>query len=219
MFCPRCGRPVSDIANFCGGCGLPRAEIEKANRVNVAPVENTVKPDVDIFDIDSEISKLENDLSGAVPVVDYNTEQAEDTNSITTPSDFIRQEIKEENINKGETLGFGQSEYSYNRPNHYNYTDKKENTVPPKTTYAQREYEKETEKDQNLSPADFIWMMLISGLPVIGMLYIFWLAFIQKDNVNKRSYARAVLIITLFSFIMVFVFAMGLIFSQVAMYY
>ena len=32
MFCPRCGRPVSDIANFCGGCGLPKAEIEKAYR-------------------------------------------------------------------------------------------------------------------------------------------------------------------------------------------
>ena len=29
MFCPRCGRAVNDTSNFCGGCGLSRAEIEK----------------------------------------------------------------------------------------------------------------------------------------------------------------------------------------------
>ena len=34
MYCPRCGRPVSDNANFCGGCGLPRAEILKYSRNN-----------------------------------------------------------------------------------------------------------------------------------------------------------------------------------------
>ena len=32
MICPRCKRPVSDSANFCGGCGLPRAEIERFYR-------------------------------------------------------------------------------------------------------------------------------------------------------------------------------------------
>ena len=34
MYCPRCGLPVSDNANFCGGCGLPRAEILKYSRNN-----------------------------------------------------------------------------------------------------------------------------------------------------------------------------------------
>ena len=29
MFCPRCGRAINENANFCGGCGLSRAEIEK----------------------------------------------------------------------------------------------------------------------------------------------------------------------------------------------
>ena len=29
MFCPRCGRAVNENANFCGGCGLSRVEIEK----------------------------------------------------------------------------------------------------------------------------------------------------------------------------------------------
>ena len=29
MFCPRCGRAVNETSNFCGGCGLSRAEIEK----------------------------------------------------------------------------------------------------------------------------------------------------------------------------------------------
>ena len=29
MFCPRCGRAVNAEANFCGGCGLSKAEIER----------------------------------------------------------------------------------------------------------------------------------------------------------------------------------------------
>ena len=33
MFCPRCGRAVSEKANFCGGCGLSRGEIENYIRM------------------------------------------------------------------------------------------------------------------------------------------------------------------------------------------
>ncbi len=210
MFCPRCGRPVSDIANFCGGCGLPRADIEKA-AVDSQPVNNTTSTtSVYIEEINKEIEKLENDLSGRVSVNDYNTDVPDDTNNITTPSDFIRQEIKEEN----KTADFGRSRYSYNRPSHYNYT-------PAQNTVFEQEPAEDVseEKNQNLSTVDFIWIMLISGLPVVGMMYIIWLAFIQKDNVNKQSYARAVLIFMAFSFALAMVFAMGLIITQVSMFY
>ena len=44
MFCPRCGRPVSRAANFCGGCGLPKAEIERMSQpeqVDIAELDAT----------------------------------------------------------------------------------------------------------------------------------------------------------------------------------
>ncbi|MBP1552270.1 MAG: hypothetical protein J6C04_08330, partial [Oscillospiraceae bacterium] len=65
-------------------------------------------------------------------------------------------------------------------------------------------------KNENLSTVDFIWMLLISSIPVVGLIYLIYLA-IQDNNTNKRSYARATLIISLFAVVVSFVFIMGFI--------
>jgi hypothetical protein len=65
-------------------------------------------------------------------------------------------------------------------------------------------------KNENLSTVDFIWMMLISSIPVVGLIYIIYLA-IQDNNTNKRSYARATLIIALFGTLVGVVFGLGFI--------
>ena len=89
MFCPRCGRPVSEGANFCGGCGLPRREIEryarqKARQMSTPRVTPRPRiPDVDIDELTGAIERLQGDLSGDKPVDDYNTQ----TGSLTTASD------------------------------------------------------------------------------------------------------------------------------------
>ena len=51
MFCPRCGRPVSRTANFCGGCGLPKAEIERMSQPAPQPEQ------VDIKELDATVSQ------------------------------------------------------------------------------------------------------------------------------------------------------------------
>ena len=54
MFCPRCGRAINENANFCGGCGLSRAEIEKfvqASKVTndaAQPAEPTLSAILDL---------------------------------------------------------------------------------------------------------------------------------------------------------------------------
>ncbi|MBR2503982.1 MAG: hypothetical protein IKB62_07655, partial [Oscillospiraceae bacterium] len=66
----------------------------------------------------------------------------------------------------------------------------------------------------NLSTVDFIWMMIIAGIPVVGLIYLIVLAF-QNDNTNKRSYARASLIISIFASIIGMVFVLGFLLSAI----
>ena len=51
-------------------------------------------------------------------------------------------------------------------------------------------------------------MLVLSSLPVIGLIYIIYLA-VQNNNINKRSFARATLIVSLFAFVVAFVFMIG----------
>ncbi len=219
MFCPRCGRPVNDTANFCGGCGLPRAEIEKVNSAKSARMTTPViprAPQIDPLDrneLSREIEKLEADLTGANIINDYTTNSTDDTNTIVTPSDFIKNEIKEEAEKTAENNYYNQSRYSYNRPRHPAYT---ENTNK-EFNFVQTEIEKEAEGP--LSVVDYIWMMILSSLPFIGIFYLLWLAFIQNDSIGKRNFARAMVIMAAFSILLGVVFAAGLLVTQVAGFY
>lgn len=222
MFCPRCGRTVSETANFCGGCGLPRAEILKYHQSQMAtpvipPVQVEQPP---VQEIESTITQLENRLNedNTVPVNDYTTEAADDTNTIAdtvTPSDFIRQEIKAEQkaTEDSDRVKYGQSRYSYHAPV---YPEAEKTEQPYTPDYSA--YREEEEKDYTMSTVDYIWMMIISAVPVVGFIYLLYNAF-AAENPNKRSYARAVLIVGIFSCLIAAVFAMGLVMSQLAFFY
>ena len=184
MFCPRCGREVSDTANFCGGCGLPREDIVKAN--NKPVTEN------DVADINNTISQLEDDLTGINPVTDYTTETVANTNNES--ENFVQLEMKSEEKSKDYQYGYNEKTSNYRNSN--GHTD----------NYMNYEYNEET----YVSTTDFIWMSIISGIPIIGIFYVLYLAFVQTENKTKRSWARSLIIITLFGGIMVFVFGLGI---------
>ncbi|MBR5520423.1 MAG: zinc-ribbon domain-containing protein [Oscillospiraceae bacterium] len=203
MFCPRCGRTVNETANFCGGCGMPVAEIAKYHKELMAtPVITPVQEEAPVKtdELNDTIAQLESQLMEEVPapVTDYTTEVAEDTitNDVTV-TDFVQQEITAEQ----------QTQESNYRPQ-YNYT------VPEQTSYIPPQQTAEPAKaDPALSTVDFIWMILISSLPVIGFIYLLYSAF-AGDNANKRSWARATLIIGLFGVVLAVVFAMGITIAQ-----
>ena len=203
MFCPRCGRPVSDTANFCGGCGLPKTEIEKMCQVSTPAPQPEKTVEIDITEINSTISQLEGDLTGINPMEDYTTETPVNTNKVE--DDFLTLEpskAEEGAVNEFEPITANystQSEYSKNAPKY---------PVYPQAEYKQPEVK--VENDQNLSTVDFIWMLLISGIPVIGFLYLLYTAFVQQENVNKRSWARATMIVYIFAAVLAFVFSMGI---------
>lgn len=48
-----------------------------------------------------------------------------------------------------------------------------------------------------LSVGQYVGMMLLSGLPLVGLILLLIWAFGSEANINKRNYARAVLIIAL----------------------
>ena len=328
MFCPRCGRPVSEGANFCGGCGLPRREIERYARQQrqemqtpaVAPRPEI--PDIDLDELTGTINRLQGDLDGSAPVTDYNifpradttaedlistieqrqaeaeddytrqmpditrwakpvqeqaperpepeeaiprfVPEAEDTAPAPAPQREIRANTgvyyddngmaKSESGNlfnggfaSGPAAGasFGranvaqsesydevrrqyastQSSYSYNAPQHPLYNDTR--NVPPTYRQAQRPqrpqvprrpkystYQNE-ETERPLTTVDFIWMMIIAGIPLVGILYMIYLGFFQSESVNKRSWARAMLIVSIFGVAVGIVFMIGLISSLI----
>lgn len=206
MFCPRCGRPVSRAANFCGGCGLPRAEIERMSQSVAQPEEKPVQSETD--DINVTISQLEGDLTGVNPVENYTTDV-----DVNTNNDEIS--LPETENNETVTLEFeditqqkSQSQYSANAPVHP-YYKQTEKIVAQQPVYT-APVNTQPVKDQNLSTVDFVWMLLISGIPVIGLGYLIYQGFIQQDNVNRRSWARATMIISVFAFVLAMVFYMGL---------
>ena len=199
MFCPRCGRAINENANFCGGCGLSRAEIEKyinATATQEQPAEPAVSEPV-----------------GCEPVVtETPAEEAPVTETVVEP---VAEEPKTETT------------YSYTAPEgaEYHYTaqtNPANSSSQPSYSYAQPVEEpakptaecnaEKPAKNENLSTVDFIWMMLISSIPLVGLIYIIYLA-IQNNNTNKRSYARATLIISLFAAIVGIVFALGFMIS------
>ncbi|MEG1862121.1 MAG: zinc ribbon domain-containing protein [Oscillospiraceae bacterium] len=255
MFCPRCGRPVSETANFCGGCGLPKAEIlrldnEKKARQQTPPIQPTpVTPPVDIGDINDTINKLNDDLNGMN--VTYTPDAAPSAQPpILTTEPIISQEIKEELKTELSDKGINPSVPQLKQED---YDDSgyaaqvnpapKEVQTPPFDAYtrqssAQNQYSNTTgtsygvggypsypqagnrtaqeafKGEQNLSTVDFVWMMLISAIPFVGFFYLLYLAFVQDNNVNKRSYSRACLIVSIFMSIIGIVFVAGIIGTQ-----
>lgn len=200
MFCPRCGRQLSDTANFCGGCGLSKAEIERYTAAKQAPAEE-VKAEATVADI--------------VTDADFAAQPAQPQPAETATEPAAEAETAQPA--EPETEPAAEPQPAYKAPEasyHYSYV----NSTQPKTNYtaqpAQQTVSAPSAKNENLSTVDFIWMLIISSIPVVGLVYLVYLA-IQDNNTNKRSYARATLIIAAFAVVISLVFAIGFLISGV----
>ena len=197
MYCPRCGRPVNTEANFCGGCGLSKVEIEKYLQ-KTQPVQE-VQPQ-------PEMPKAE-------PVFTASEEVKTEENTVFEKL----KELSQEDASFAEKEAAKEAQYKteYTAPdyNQHAYTSasgNQQNTATNAYTAAAEEIKEESKKEVPLSTVDFIWMMVIASIPVVNIIYLIYLA-VQDNNINKRSYARATLIIALFSCIIALVFAVGVI--------
>lgn len=193
MFCPRCGRPVSDAANFCGGCGLPRAEIEKyyknkqqdtASSETVRQQPQQARPEESMHNEVQESTAYTNPVNAEAQESTVQTDpvytdiQYNSNNSYSQAGQMYTEPVQEEKWHYSEDFGF-----------------------------------EEKAVNENLSTVDYIWMLLISSIPLVGFIYLIYTAFFSNGNVNKRSFARAMLILTAFWVILAFTFSIGLIMS------
>ena len=272
MFCPRCGRPVSETANFCGGCGLPKAEIlrlnsEKVAKAQPAPVQTPpiIQQPVDTKEVNDTIDQLTQDLSGLNPM-DPQLTATEPVNEETPQIVLSHQPTRlpedisplAPNRDEYDESGYGQDKieqpktevipqatqapkvedipqaqpiFKENAQGQGAYNSQGKSayeTVTPTQAGTQTQYGSASswntapaqpfQGDQNLSTVDFIWVMILSMIPVVGMFYMIYLAFVQDKNINKRSYARASLIISVFAAVIGIVFFVGLVGSQLIFY-
>ena len=208
MFCPRCGHRVSDTANFCGGCGLPRAEIIKLTQP-VAPAPQPEPANTDIDDLNSTISQLEGDLTGLDTLEDYTTDSTISTNKVE--NDFASSELRLELENSIENAPVHPAyESSYSAQNDYSYSQPGKADEDMEIIMTEEDF-----REEAVSTVDFIWMMIISGIPVIGFIYLIYIAFVQKENTTKSAWAKATLIICAFAFVLSLVFSMGVIATSI----
>lgn len=186
MYCPRCGRPVSDNANFCGGCGLPRAEILKYSR-NAASDNNRQK------------AEENNNVLNEEKLNDDSFSQSADT-----------QETRQTSQNNY-TGDYSTNQNNYSSNTYSNYNQNYNNGTSGNDYYAggYEKYEK-VESVDPLTVVDYLWMMIISGIPIVGIVYMLYTAF-AGQNTNKKNWARAMLILAVFGSILAFVFIFGVV--------
>ena len=202
MFCPRCGRSVSETSNFCGGCGLSRAEIEKYI-VKTEPQAEAAQPQPEVKAEPQTVSWESAPAQEAPKAESFAETKAEEARDIKSTEYHYSYKTATESQPKAEPS------YSYTTADSVQAEPKAET----KAEYSYAEPVKEV-KNENLSTVDFIWMMIISGIPVVGLVYLIYLAF-QNDNTNKRSYARASLIVSIFASVIGIVFFLGFMLSAV----
>ena len=195
MFCPRCGRPVNAEANFCGGCGLSKIEIEKylSKTAPQQPAQETPQQDC------SAAAEQPQTAQNGHVFRESETVKAEEP-AAEKPAAETTSSYAENNCTYA---------YSYNKTHttaeQPYYSTAAESTTSDAAFTAASE---EIKKEAPLTTVDFIWMLVLSSLPVIGLIYIIYLA-VQNNNINKRSFARATLIVSLFAFVVAFVFMIG----------
>lgn len=234
MFCPRCGRPVNAEANFCGGCGLSKVEIEKylSKTAPQQPAQETPQQEVPqqtVQDVPQQETVLNSTVFSEpaeekIPQPQQDVQQAPqqncapETNHVFWQSEPAKTEEpadEKATENSAEnTAAYTDNNctyaYSYKKAEstdcaaHSSNTQSTVNTADAVFTAAAEEVKKEAP----LTTVDFIWMLVLSSLPVIGLIYLIYLA-VQNNNINKRSFARATLIVAVFAFVITFVFAIG----------
>ncbi|MBE6877842.1 MAG: zinc ribbon domain-containing protein [Ruminococcaceae bacterium] len=207
MFCPRCGRAVNETSNFCGGCGLSKAEIEKY-LVKTEAAQPQSEPETE-----PQTVHWESQPAQEVPEAEPVKAEAVKEEPGFAENEIICEAAKETEAAKAEEPKQGTYSYTASQSGgQYSYsTSQSTQQSHAQPNYSYTEPVKEA-KNENLSTVDFIWMMVIAGIPVVGLVYLIYLAF-QNDNTNKRSYARASLIMSIFAFIISFVFVIGFMLS------
>lgn len=236
MFCPRCGRPVNAEANFCGGCGLSRIEIEKylSKTAPQQPVQEAPQQEVSqqaVQDVPQQETVLNStvfseDAEEKIPQPQQAVQQEPQQSSATETNHVFWQSepAKAEEPAEKATENTAASTYASNNCTYaYSYkkaesTDCAAHSSNTQSSTAQSTANtadavftaaaEEVKKEAPLTTVDFIWMLVLSSLPVIGLIYLIYLA-VQNNNINKRSFARATLIVAVFAFIITFVFAIG----------
>ena len=236
MFCPRCGRPVNAEANFCGGCGLSRIEIEKylSKTAPQQPVQEAPQQEVPqqtVQDVPQQETVLNStvfseDAEEKIPQPQQEPQQssATETNHVFWQSEPAKTEEPAEKATENTADNATTSAYTDNNCTYaYSYkkaesTDCAAHSSNTQSSTAQNTANtadavftaaaEEVKKEAPLTTVDFIWMLVLSSLPVIGLIYLIYLA-VQNNNINKRSFARATLIVAVFAFVITFVFAIG----------
>ena len=230
MICPRCKRPVSDSANFCGSCGLPRAEIERYYREQEILRTSDASAPSETEDL---AERLQRTLDEDNYIINSGTDiPRENTSFEERNRDYLIQFTDGSADTAGEELRSdpepGEPEYSEPLPDPretVNGQSAFSAAAPRYPEYAEPYYrqeavpESEPVRDQNLSTVDYVWMLIISAVPVIGILYLIYLGFIQKENVNRKSFGRAMLIVIVFTIILFCVFIAGVISTLGRIYY
>ena len=219
MFCPRCGRPVNAEANFCGGCGLSKVEIEKYLTKTAPQQPQQAAPQPEAPKAEPVFTQPEA-VKEEIPQVEIPQYEVPEAETVFAEPEKVKDEepsfAQTEAAKEAQHTAYADNNctyaYSYkkaeNTASQHSYSGTTANSNVADAAYTAPQPAAEPKMETPLTTVDFIWMLVISGLPVIGLIYIIYLA-VQDNNTNKRSFARATLIVGIFSIIITFLFVAG----------
>ena len=72
-----------------------------------------------------------------------------------------------------------------------------------------------TDKYTPIKPFGYFFLQILYSIPVIGFIYLIYIAFVQKENTTKSAWAKATLIICAFAFVLSLVFSLGVIATSI----
>lgn len=218
MFCTSCGKIIPDDSSFCGYCGehLNRnIEFNRDTEINADKEDSKA-----LFEQDNDISvKMNESLTDDSKKSEFSEESnVEQEKSNTTEKEFKDLENKDKknkkywsvidkvNENKGKNA---QKKNKHDTaeikifPNNpidlYKVNKSIQQSVVPAGVKVINKYNKP------FNTSTFFWAQVVLLLPIVNIILLFIWAFRKNSNVNRKSYARSILIWLLLFIIMLIV--------------
>lgn len=177
MHCSYCGSAIPEDSLVCGYCGHAVKNTKEQAELDVAEIDDAAE---------AEQAVLPAEEGTEDPMVDIASIQPENEESKGSKADTAVTEEIQVDIPRG---------YTVEKPMYQEVPL----TVPSVYEEQQEamEYEVPVIKDRRMRPlktASFFWTQVLLLIPVINIILLLIWAFRERSNVNRKAYARSILI-------------------------
>ena len=215
MICNYCGREIPDESRVCGYCGqkldVPQMPLEEPNQETAQPSIDTPTENVDDSPAVSPQSSAEEATKETAQETLTDIESPSQTSSQADEKSDIAQTAE---IPEGVTPPVDGGSVPPSPP--------AEPVVVPASPVAVKEKKKNSvvipKMDKRIRPvrtAGFFWSEVLLLIPVVNLVLLFIWAFRRRSNLNRKAFARSILIWILIGIILLLAAFIGMLIAGI----